>query len=621
MTENTLLSLAGIIILGIAAQWLAWRFHLPSILLMLLLGFLVGPVSGLLDPDAVLGPVLFPFVSLSVAIILFEGGLSLKLRELGPIRDVVMNLVTIGAVITWGLTTWAAYVFLDLTLPLALLFGAILVVSGPTVIIPLLIQVRPIGKVGPVIKWEGIVNDPVGAVLAVLVFEALRSGGFQEARNQVLAGLFNTILIGTAFGLLGAIIIVILLRYYWVPDFLQNPVALTIVLGAFTVSNIFQVESGLITVTLMGVILANQKYVSIKHIIEFKENLRVLLISALFIILSARLNLNDLAYVGFNSLIFLGVLIFVIRPAAVLLSTLKSGLHWNERLFLSWMAPRGIVAAAVSSIFALELLHIGYAGAEHLAPLVFLVIIGTVTVYGLTAMPVGRWLKVTQPDPQGVLMAGAHNWAREIAQLLKGEGFTVLLIDANQANIEAAHLADLPALQANIMSDYLLDDIELVGIGRLLALTSNDEVNALAVLHFRELFERAELYQLSPKVIKGTEAISRPLQGRLLFGRGITYSEFSRRFVEGAKIEKVTLTDEFDYADFQAFYEDKALPLFLITETGDLFVFTVDQELTPQPGQTLISLVDTTMANKLSEAMQEGPNLKFDEQTSQAEAL
>jgi NhaP-type Na+/H+ or K+/H+ antiporter len=595
------LSLAGIIILGILAQWLAWRFQLPSILLMLVFGFVAGPLTGLLKPDEVLGDLLFPFVSLSVAIILFEGGLSLKISELRPVRSVVLMLVSVGALITWLLSVLAAQRFLNLELPLALLFGAILIVSGPTVIIPLIIQIRPIGKVGSVIKWEGIVNDPVGAIVAVLVFDAIRTSGFLEARNLVMVSLVKSVLIGVAFGVLGAVLLVILLRNYWVPDFLQNMVSLMIVIGVFTASDIFQTESGLITVTLMGVILANQQYVSVRHIIEFKENLRVLLISALFIILAARLQLTELTFLGPGHFIFLGILILLIRPIAVIVSTVRSELSWNERLFLSWMAPRGIVAAAVSSVFAIELAHEGYAGAERLASLTFLVIIGTVTVYGLTAGMMGQWLKVTQPNPQGALIAGAQAWIRKIAKALQAEGFTVLLIDTNPASVQSAQMEDLPVVQANIASDYILDEINLVGIGRMLAMTSNDEVNSLAVLSFRELFDRSELYQLPPRVIRGVEAVSRPLQGRLLFAQDLTHRAIADRFAAGAIIEKITLSEDFGFPAFKKAYGDQGPPLFLITENRELFPFTLDVDLAPQPGQSILCLIDKPLVGKLEE--------------------
>jgi hypothetical protein len=356
-----------------------------------------------------------------------------------------------------------------------------------------------------------------------------------------------------------------------------------------------QPESGLFTVTLMGLILANQRAASIKHIIEFKENLRVLLISSLFIILSARLKLEDLGHLGLGSVAFLAVLILLARPVSIFISTLRSDLNWREKLFLAMMAPRGIVAAAVTSVFALELAEkAGYAQAELMVPEMFLVIVGTVTVYGLSAAPLGRWLKVAQPNPQGVLLVGAHHWGQAIGATLQDEGYQVLLIDTNRGNIAAARLAGLPAHCASILSEYIVDELELGGLGRLVALTPNDEVNSLATLHFIETFGRAEVYQLPPKAggHRRRETVSEPLRGRLLFGGKTTYAYLNDRFRRGAVIKRTPLTEQFDFYTFQELYNGQAVPLFLIDENNRLLIFTQDNQPTPQAGQVLISLVD-----------------------------
>lgn len=593
MTEHLLVGLASIVVLGIGAQWLAWLLRSPAILLLLIFGLTAGPVTGFLHPDALLGNLLLPLVAVSVAIILFEGGLSLSMRELPQIGRVLRTLVSVGAAVTWVVSASAAYFLLDLDLDLAALLGAILIVTGPTVIGPLLRHVRPTGPVGPILKWEGIVIDPIGAMLAVLVFEAILVGELQQATTRVVLGVVKTVLIGGVFGLLAARSLVFLLKRYWIPDFLQNPVSLMLVVGAFTVSNVLQAESGLLTVTVMGIALANQRAVSVKHIIAFKENLRVLLISTLFILLAARLQWRDLAPLGMESLAFLAVLILVARPAAVALSTVNADLNWRERMFLAWMAPRGIVAAAVSSIFALRLAEAGYVQAERLVPVTFLVIIATVTLYGLTASPVARWLQIATPHLQGVLIVGAHAWARAIASALQEEGYRVLLVDTNWANIAAARMAGLPTHYGSVLAENAPDDIALEGIGRVLALTSNDEVNALTALHFAELFGRAEVYQLSPKSDGGgdLQTVPQHLRGRLLFGADMTYTTLSDRVAAGAVIKKTPITKEFDYKAFQARYGSSAVPLFLIDNTGNLTVCTVDQPVAPKPGQTLISLI------------------------------
>jgi NhaP-type Na+/H+ or K+/H+ antiporter len=587
LVEHPLIAISGIIVLGIAAQWLAWRLRLPSILLLLVFGFAAGPATGLLDPDALLGNLLLPIISVGVSVILFEGGLSLRITELREIGGVVRNLITVGTLATWLISAGAAHFILGLDFALSVLLGAIVVVTGPTVIVPLLRHVRPVGQVGSILKWEGILIDPIGAILAVLVFEAILPGGFQGTATLAAIGFFKTVFIGGVVGVIGAGVMFLLLKHRWIPDFLQNAVSLAVVVSVFTTSNWFQAEAGLLAVTVMGVALANQKTVTVKHIVEFKENLRVLLIASLFVLLAARLKLSDFAHLGLSSLAFLGVLIFVARPVAVVLSTLKSGLSWRERFFLSWMAPRGIVAAAVASVFALSLAEAGYPQAERLVPLTFMVIIGTVAIYGLTASPLARWLQLSDPHPQGVLIAGAHPWARAIAKALQAQDYQVLIIDTNRVDISAARMDGLPTYYGSVFSEYILDEIELGGIGRLLALTSNDEVNSLAALHFADVFSREEVYQLSPE----DEAVSSHLRGRLLFRAGITYTELDHRFAGGEEIKITKLTPEFDYKAFQARYGETAIPLFLINENGSLGVLTRDNQPEPRPGQLLISLI------------------------------
>jgi hypothetical protein len=284
----------------------------------------------------------------------------------------------------------------------------------------------------------------------------------------------------------------------------------------------------------------------------------------------------------------------VIRPACVFLSTMRSSLSWRERVFLSWVAPRGIVAAAVSSVFSLRLSETGSVpGASRLIPLTFLVIIVTVIIYGLTAGPVARWLRVAQPNAQGVLIVGAHAWARDLASLLREENFHVLLIDSNTQNVAAATAAGLPAHAGNILSEELLDEIELVGIGHLLALTSNDEVNSLACLHLATVFGRSHVYQLSPAGhIAAKGLLPRHLRGRILFGLNGNYEFVAEKFAHGALLKSTVLTRDFGYEAFRSLYGTSAVPLFLVSETGELRVFTLNNPPIPRPGQKLISLVD-----------------------------
>jgi len=592
VSQYLLIAIASIITLGIAAEWIAWRVGLPSILVLLLFGLVAGPFTGLLNPDAVFGDLLFPVVSVSVAIILFEGGTSLRLQELRQVGRVVTSLVTLGAMVTWALATAAAHYVLGMGLEPALLLGAILVVTGPTVIVPLLRQMRPSPQVGNTLKWEGILIDPVGAVLAVLVFEILLEGGFEVAWTVGTMGLIKTIVIGVVLAAAGAGLMISVLDRRWVPEFLQSPLSLTLVVAAFAVSNTLQPESGLLTVTLMGMVMANQKSVNVRHIVEFKENLRVLLISSLFIILAARLDMADLRAVGMPEVAFVGVLIFVVRPVAVGLSTLGSDFSWRERVVLGWVAPRGIVAAAVSSLFALVLSQHGYPGAGQLASVTFLVIIATVLVYGFTAAPLARRLGVAQPAPQGVLFVGAHPWAREIARELQDMGFQVRLADTNRRNIMQARLAGLPTYYGSSLTEGALDHIDLAGIGSLLALTANDEVNSLTGLNFSEVMGADSVFQLPPEDLQTATdktLVGSHLRGRFLFQADAGYWKMMARFDAGADVKTTKLTEAFGYPEFLQEYPD-AIPLFVV-DGGKLTVVTVGGGLVPQAGQTIVAIV------------------------------
>jgi len=594
MPSEHIAGLAIILAAGIAAQWLAWRLHLPSILLLLLSGMLAGPVTGLLNPDRLFGDLLLPLISISVALVLFEGGLSLRLADLREIGSIVRNLVTIGALITWAIAAAVAHLVLELELPIAVLLGSILIVTGPTVIGPLLTHVRPVGRVGSIAKWEGILIDPIGAILAVLTFEVIVAVGFRHGASHFLLGMLAFLLSGLLIGLAATAVLILFLRRNWIPDFLQNGVSLMAVVLVHTAANSFREESGLLAVTIMGIALASQKYYPVRHILEFKENLRVLLVGGLFVLLAARLDLRDLQAFDGRSLIFLASLMFVARPAAVAASTLGSELNLRERCFLACLAPRGIVAAAISALFASRLSAAGYPDARQLVSETFLVIIGTVAVYGLTAFPLARKLGLADAKPQGILVVGAHTWARHLAAAIRAENFEVVLVDSNWSSISAARLEGYRTYFGGVLSEHVLDEIDLYGIGRLLALTSNDEANALAALHFSDVFGRAGVYQLSPEDLEANRRkLVAPLElrGRFLFGSKVTYSYFSDQFARGATIKGTKFTEKFGYDDFRENYGDETIPLFLITPSRELLVYTIESQPKPADGCSLISLV------------------------------
>ena len=616
---SPLVVIAAVVVLGIGAQWLAWRFRLPSILLLLVFGFLAGPVGGhfglgLIPQEALQGEWLFPFVSLAVGIILFEGGLTLRFDEFREVGKAVVNLITVGVVVTGVLGAIGAHYLAGFSWEVAIVLGALLTVTGPTVVLPLLRHVRPAGRVGTVAKWEGITIDPIGAILAVLVLETVillhepAEAGHSSPWAALAEGIAFEIVVGVGVAVLSAALLILLLHRRLVPDWLQNPVALMVVVAAFAISNSLQEEAGLLEATLLGIIMANQPYVSVRRIVEFKEDLRVLLISLLFIVLSARLEPSAFEIMlAPGPLWFLAALMLVVRPLAVVLSSLGTGLDWREQAFLSWLAPRGIVAAAVASLFSFRLAEFFPAEAERIVPVVFLVIVGTVAVYGLTISPLARWLGLAQPDPQGVLFIGAQGWVRRVARSLQELGVRVLLIDANARNVRLAKRAGLPAQRANILAEGVIDDLELSGIGRLLAVTPNDEVNALAALHFGEVFESDEVYQL-PMRADGPKSpateIPRHLRGRPLFATDATFTALDERLNAGAGVHVVRLTEGRTFAalaDEADVAEQTLTPLFLV-RGEKVRVYAEDADIAPQPGDALIVLADRAPADVWTEA-------------------
>lgn len=596
-----LLYLAVIPALAVAAQWIAWRCNLPGILLLLVFGVGIGVfirpddlLAELVDGDpATTGPrILFPLVSLAVAVIMLEGGLSLKLSELREAGSAAFRLCTIGAAITAAATTIAARLCFDFDWRLSALVGAILVVTGPTVIGPLLQQVKPSRRVSNTLKWEGIVIDPIGAVLAVLVFEILLLHPGETDLSHGMTLLAWTVAVGAILGVVGGLLLTYGLRRYLIPDHLHGVGALVTALLLFALSDHLAHESGLITVTVLGIWLTNQHDFDIEHIIEFKENLRTLFIGCLFIVLGSRVDIGAVGQVGWSGLLFVALLIAVIRPLSTFLALLGSGLSLREQGFISMLAPRGIVAAAVSSIFALRIEQtagISSAGADQLAIITFIVIVGTVTFYGLSASPIAKFLGLSDPNRNGVMIAGADPWVILFAQELKKAGCPVLLIDTNFRKVAKAKMEGLEAICANILNEHAREELPLSGIGHMVAMTPNDEVNSLAVRECRSMFGRANSYQLTFKS-ENRRGMTRHLMGRELFESGLTHSKISELVSRGFQFKTTAISDAFSYQDFQNRYSEEYV-LATIDDQSTLNIVTVDEPVSPTPGETILALV------------------------------
>lgn len=583
------LSLAGIALISLLAQWLAWSVRVPAILFLLLSGLLLGPVTGLLDPDQLLGDLLFPLVSLSVAIILFEGALTLHLTELKGIGKVVRNLCSTGMVTSFAVIGAASYFLLGLDWRVAMVLGAVLVVTGPTVIAPMLNVIRPVREVDKILRWEGIVIDPIGALFAVLVFEAVRLGSQGDLVGHTLLALAKTVGVGSLIGVGAGWLTTLLIRKDWLPVSLHKFGVLALVLVTFTLSDWLSHESGLLAVTVFGIWLANQDGLDLEEVLAFKEDLAVILISSLFILLAARLDLAQLWQLGPMVLALLCVVQFVARPLCILVSTRGSDLPWRARALLAWIAPRGIVAAAVSASFAISMHEAGIEDADKLVPLVFAVIIFTVVLQSLTATPLARLLDMRQSAPNVWLLIGANSVARAIGKALADQGIPVQLSDPAWEHCKLARMSGLPCYFGNPQSEHAERHLPLTSISTVLALSPSRHNNALGVLHFAHLYGEEKVHSLRSSEQHGKanreSATFRARQN--LFGADINFARLSGLLSRGGQIKATRLSDTFDWDQYQD-ANPGAIPLFVLDARARPRVVT--GPVTPLPGELLIAL-------------------------------
>lgn len=593
MIERNLITFTFIILVGSGCQWLAWRVKLPAIIFLLLSGILVGPVLGLLNPDQFLGDLFSPFVSLSVAVILFEGSLTLRYKEILGKQMVVRNMVTVGLLVTCLITAVVTHYSLCLSWQISFLFGAVSAVTGPTVIVPMLRTVRPTAAVSNILRWEGIVVDPIGASLAVLIYEFIISGSGSHAFGHTLLSLCQLIFFGIFLGSAAGHLFGLLLRNHLIPKFLHGIISLALVFFTFTVSYMLHSGSGLVAVTVMGVWLANMRDVNVDEILDFKESLSVVLISLLFILLAARIDFTNFTNLGWKAIFVLFAIQFLARPLNVLVSSFGSELSWPERHLLAWIAPRGIVAAAVSALFAIRLENAGFAGANMLVPLTFLVIVCTVLLQSATARPIASWLGVAEQDSKGLLIIGANPVARTLAKPLMDQGFRVLMADSSWTNITAAKVEGFDTYYGNPISEHANRNLDLVGIGWMLALSANENMNVSSMLHYRLEIGSNAVFAIQSKTSDNStdnRTLAAIQRGRILFGRDITYDKLASMISRGAEIRTTRLTDTFNYQNFVKTHYSEAILLFAMDGSKHLHMVVDENPIVPKSGWLLISL-------------------------------
>mgnify|MGYP000674962226 FL=1 len=584
-----MLELGGIIILGILAQWFAWKFKIPAILPLILIGLLVGPIAAeFLSDDGTKwiepiwngkeglfpGESLFYFVSLAISIILFEGGLTLKMSEIKNVGPVITKLITLGSLVTFFGAALAAYFIFNLSWQISYLFSALIIVTGPTVITPILRNIPLKKDVSTVLKWEGILIDPIGALVAVLVFEFISVDAGGEFTKTALIEFGKIVLFGFTFGFTFAHALNFIINKKWVPHYLLNVFALAAVLGVFVLSDAFAHESGLLSVVVMGMVLGNSNSPYLKELLYFKESLSVLLISILFILLAANINIEDLLLIyNWKTAILFAVIVFVIRPIGVFLSTRGSSLKLNEKVFISWVGPRGIVAAGIASLFGLKLAKNGVEGAEYITPLVFMIVLGTVLLNATTARFFAKIIGVFLIKSEGVLILGASKVSRLLGHYLEINGRHVVLIDSNESNIEKAKELGLEAISTNIYSDTLMDNIELSDVGYLMALTGNPDINKYAINKFSKQFGENGTFRLvtTKEMLDDSNT---PKEG--LFSHKDDFNRLSELTRKHPSIQEIDLEDKTHYEKLITISnnDEDIIPLFVKDNEGELHIIS-----------------------------------------------
>ncbi|MFD0977258.1 cation:proton antiporter [Salinimicrobium gaetbulicola] len=579
-----MLELAGLIILGILAQWVAWKTKTPAILPLILIGLFVGPVSTLISEDGTkwLEPIwngeegvfpgesLFYFVSLAIAVILFEGGLTLRKSEIGNIGPVIAKLISVGVIVTFFGAGLAAHFIYGFSWQISFLFSSLIIVTGPTVISPILRNIPLKKHVSSILKWEGILIDPIGALIAVLMYEFIRVEGGQDFTQTALAEFGKILLFGFTFGFTFANILALLIKKNVIPHYLLNVFTLATVLGVFVLADLFAHESGLLAVVVMGMVMGNKDLPNIKELLYFKESLSVLLISILFILLAANIEIADLQLIfNWNSLFLFGAVVLLVRPIGVILSSLGADLKWNEIVFISWVGPRGIVAAGIASLFGLKLVREGVEDAEYITPLVFMIVLLSVLLNATTARLFARLIGVFIKNAQGILIIGASANSRLIAKYLQDNNRHVVLVDNNADNIRKAKELELEAIEGSVYADDLINNIELNDVGYLMAMTANSDINRTAIIKFKKQFgEKGSFRLISSDEMSDPE--TNPAEG--LFSHTDDYiklAEVSRKY---PKIHEVLLNSRQHYEGLLEISktDPDIIPLFVKTEEGEL---------------------------------------------------
>ncbi len=575
---------------GLASQWASWRIGTPAIVLLIATGLVLGPVTGVVALGMSQED-LTELIGLGVAIILFEGGMDLKLGEFRRVGHGVGRLTILGPPLAWGLGALAAHFLAGLSWPVAVVLGAILVVTGPTVIGPLLRQARLDKEAASLLKWEGIVNDPVGVLLAVLTFQylTLPDGGV----GKTVLALGAAIGVAALLGGLGGYAIGWLYRRGAVPEHLKTPLLVALVPLVFWASNAVQHEAGLLSVTAMGLVLGNMKLVEREALQHSMENLTVLLLSVLFIVIPARLQASQLGLIDWRAALFVLAMLFLVRPATVGLATLGAPMRKGDKLLLAWIAPRGIVAAATAGIFGPALVAAGYEDAAKLLPLTFLMIIVTVLAHGFSIGWLGRRLDLAAAQENGLLIVGGSPWTTALAEALRKLDIEVMLVDGAWQRLQAARMQGIETYYGEILSEHAEHDLESHHLNHLLAATDNDFYNALVCKAKGRRFGHHRSFQLATSGEGKPELKRLTLQqrGYFAFDHGANFDQLNQYLADGWTLRTSQFSESYGWTEFVDRRGERGtdwLLLGAVAPDGALRIYSTEQRFRLEPGWTAL---------------------------------
>ena len=595
MKISATLAVSLIIFLGVFSQWLAWKISKPAIVIMSLAGLIVGPFLNIIVPSQVLGDSIYKsIISISVALILFEGSLSLDFKEITDTKMTIKRIVVFGALISWILGSLSAYFLAGLSITTSLVIGALLIVTGPTVIIALLRQAKLDSKVSTILKWEGILVDPMGAILAVLSFEAAEVFASSSVSPGILVKFGIGVLIAVAIGVLVGIGTGRALQKNYFPEYLKSAIVLCLVLGTFSLSESITHETGLLAVTVMGVILANMHISSIEQVKHFNENISILLTSSVFVMLTSSLSRSILVDIfQLKIILFVLSMLFIVRPLSIWISTIGTDLNIREKTLIGWIAPRGIVALTVTGYFSNLLVEEGHQDAELLLALTFALVIVTVIAHGFSIQPLAKKLGLAHDGKPGLVIVGSNPFSVALAKFLKDWDVPTLIVDYSGKNLENIINTDIETYQGEILYEVANYNLDLVIYKKMLLNTPIPLYNILVSNEFVSRFEHTSsiciINVLGDKVRSDFKELQKIGVPRLGDYRA-TYLSLIRLVEDGYDFAATQITEELTEEEYYRLMDYRRINIFTMTESGDIEFFTTEHKPRISSGDYIVSL-------------------------------